>query len=210
MAVKVRSAGSGRFRTSATGVQRDGISTAVIDRKNRIYAGARYGWDGGIRVSDDFGATWHSENGGLYGDRSYMVENGHETQLETLDFAVASNGRVYVLTDSGLFRSADWTLVHNSTLSAEQSGVAHHDIGHNYPNPFRPATTVSFTLARRGHADVRVFDCLGREVALLADGIMNEGPAQLSFKGADLPGGVYFCRIATEDGVQTLRMLLQP
>jgi len=40
---------------------------------------------------------------------------------------------------------------------------------HNYPNPFNPSTTISFLPPQREHATLKIFDVLGKEVAMLVD-----------------------------------------
>lgn len=39
----------------------------------------------------------------------------------------------------------------------------------NYPNPFNPSTTISYQLPEKNFVNLRVFDMLGREVALLVN-----------------------------------------
>ncbi|MFA6470156.1 MAG: AGE family epimerase/isomerase, partial [Bacteroidota bacterium] len=63
----------------------------------------------------------------------------------------------------------------------------------NYPNPFNPVTTISFTLQTSGTASLKVHDALGREIAVLADGILEAGKYyQKSFDGSRLSSGIYF------------------
>ena len=45
-------------------------------------------------------------------------------------------------------------------------------------------------------------------MALLADGVFDAGTTRLAFNGSGLAGGVYFCRISTADGIETVRMML--
>jgi len=82
-----------------------------------------------------------------------------------------------------------------------------------YPNPFNPATTVRYDLARPGHVEIAVFDLSGRLVRRLLSRTMTAGTHQVVWKGRDGRGrsaaaGVYFLRLRTEDTVDTKRMTL--
>lgn len=78
----------------------------------------------------------------------------------------------------------------------------------NWPNPFNPSTTLSYTLGERTHVRLSVADALGREVAVLADGMMDAGRQQVSFDAADLPGGMYVARLSSGGQSLVRKMLL--
>ena len=68
------------------------------------------------------------------------------------------------------------------------------------PNPFNPATEIRFDLARRGQAELRIFDVSGRLVQRLGGEMMEAGENALRWNGTDLHGepvvsGVYFYRL---------------
>jgi hypothetical protein len=67
----------------------------------------------------------------------------------------------------------------------------------NFPNPFNPGTTIPFSLPQEADIILSVFDALGREVAVLANGRMGAGTHLLSFDGSRIPSGVYFYRMMT-------------
>ena len=83
-----------------------------------------------------------------------------------------------------------------------------HSLAANYPNPFNPATTLQYTLAEPAHVTLRVFDLLGREVALLADGMQAAGTHTLAFDATGLAGGVYLYRLEAGAFQQTRTMTL--
>jgi hypothetical protein len=78
----------------------------------------------------------------------------------------------------------------------------------NYPNPFNPSTRISYTLRSRSSVRLSVCNLMGREVAVLADGIQNAGEHDILFSGAGLPGGIYFYRLQTENEVAVRKMIL--
>lgn len=84
----------------------------------------------------------------------------------------------------------------------------------NYPNPFNPSTTVSYTVPSRGKVSVAICDARGARIATLVD---NEDRAAGAYRavwdGRDERGvvaasGVYFARIEHTSGTRSKRMVL--
>ena len=78
----------------------------------------------------------------------------------------------------------------------------------NYPNPFNPATEIRFRLADSGPVKLAVHDLLGRELAVLVDGVREAGSHNVSFDAVGLPSGVYVYRLTSGRRVEARRMLL--
>ncbi|HWP83393.1 MAG TPA: S8 family serine peptidase [Bacteroidota bacterium] len=69
----------------------------------------------------------------------------------------------------------------------------------NYPNPFNPETRITFGLPSDGFVMLKVFDMLGRELAVLARGQRTAGYHSVRFDGKSFPTGVYLYRIDFTD-----------
>jgi hypothetical protein len=82
-------------------------------------------------------------------------------------------------------------------------------LAQNYPNPFNPSTEIQYSLEAAARVRLSVFDLAGREAAVLEDGMRGAGEHRLSFSAAGLSSGVYICRLETDAGVVTRRMVLQ-
>jgi hypothetical protein len=81
----------------------------------------------------------------------------------------------------------------------------------NSPNPFVSQTQLRFRIGNAADDAVtlRVYDCLGREVADLSAQVRDTpDPQSIVFKAAALPAGVYTCRLAVGTRVYTAGMLL--
>lgn len=78
----------------------------------------------------------------------------------------------------------------------------------NFPNPFNPATRIRLTIAERQRTLVAVFDVLGKQVATLMDDVKEPGTYVLTFDGARLASGIYYCRMMAGTFVATQRMVL--
>lgn len=79
----------------------------------------------------------------------------------------------------------------------------------NFPNPFNPTTTISFSLPTAEHVSLTVMDVLGRTIAHLLDEDRGPGFHSVQFRAQNLSGGIYLYRMQTESGyTQTRKMLL--
>jgi subtilisin family serine protease len=81
-------------------------------------------------------------------------------------------------------------------------------LAQNYPNPFNPRTTIAYTLAKEGHANLEIFDAAGHRVATLVDGVVGAGKHTVDFDASSLSSGIYFYRLAAEGVVQQKKMVL--
>lgn len=70
----------------------------------------------------------------------------------------------------------------------------------NYPNPFAASTTLRYALPEAGEVEVRVFDLLGREVAVVEAGQQAAGTNDVTFEGRGLASGVYLYRVDFKQG----------
>ncbi|MEO8167940.1 MAG: multiheme c-type cytochrome, partial [bacterium] len=57
----------------------------------------------------------------------------------------------------------------------------------NYPNPFNPSTKIVFRVASSGSVSLKVFDLLGREVAILVNERLQQGEHTASFNAENFP-----------------------
>ncbi len=75
-------------------------------------------------------------------------------------------------------------------------------------NPFRGETTLRLLLDEPQHVRLRVFDVLGREVAVLLDEVTPEGAKVVRWSAEGLPSGVYVFMMETQSRTQTSRVTL--
>ena len=78
----------------------------------------------------------------------------------------------------------------------------------NYPNPFNPETKIIYSLKKAGIVHLTVYDPLGRKVAVLMDEIQSAGRHSIIFSGADLPSGIYYYRLQTNNEIMVKKMIL--
>jgi hypothetical protein len=76
------------------------------------------------------------------------------------------------------------------------------------PNPFNPILRLTYQVQDQGNVRLRVFDILGREVAVLADGYHAAGTYLAMFDGRNYSSGIYFARMESPSGVHTVKAVL--
>ncbi|MGI9175922.1 MAG: T9SS type A sorting domain-containing protein, partial [Rhodothermales bacterium] len=81
-------------------------------------------------------------------------------------------------------------------------------LGQNYPNPFNPATTIEYQLESAQQLRLSVYDVLGREVAVLVEGVQPAGTFRADFDAVGLASGVYLYKLQTETTSLTRTMTL--
>lgn len=104
--------------------------------------------------------------------------------------------------DSVMARSVRWLVAGLAAEPRPEIAPREFSLGAAYPNPFNPVTTIPYTLAERSEVSLRIFDVLGREVAVLAAGVQDAGEHRPHWRAADMPSGLYFCRLEAAAGAK--------
>jgi hypothetical protein len=92
--------------------------------------------------------------------------------------------------------------------SRKQAVPVEYALEQNWPNPFNPATVVSYATPRAGHVTLRIYDMLGREVAILVDEVKAPGAYTVSWDASGRPSGVYIVRMAGGSFEATRKIVL--
>jgi hypothetical protein len=105
-------------------------------------------------------------------------------------------------------RGLDWVFPQDAENPGDPLLPQQFALGQNFPNPFNPTTVIPYALPLRSQVRLSVFDILGREVAVLVDGVVDAGQHAVEFSGADLASGVYFYRLEAADFRATHKLVL--
>jgi len=98
-----------------------------------------------------------------------------------------------------------------ATIIEEFSGsksTAAAFLSQNFPNPFNAETRIRFVLSENTKIRLVIYNVLGQEVSVLADGEYPAGIHYVGWDGGELPSGVYFYRLMLDDGSISRRMTL--
>ena len=116
---------------------------------------------------------------------------------------IASNGKI-PLVKIPLSGNGTLTAIQSASSSVPTAFV----LQQNYPNPFNPTTVITYDIAKRSHVSLKVYDVLGREVAVLVNSEKSPGEYQATFNASDLPSGVYFYRIQAGNYTAVKKLML--
>lgn len=86
--------------------------------------------------------------------------------------------------------------------------VKDYRLEQNFPNPFNPSTSISYSIPTNEFVNLAVFDILGREVKTLVNEQKNAGKYKIQFNASNLATGVYIYRIKAGQFEQTRKLIL--
>ena len=69
----------------------------------------------------------------------------------------------------------------------------------NFPNPFNPSTIFKFDVAKTQNIKLTIYDMLGREVAVLHNGMLQPGTYSISWNASSFASGIYYYKMTVGD-----------
>ncbi|MCX6162149.1 MAG: T9SS type A sorting domain-containing protein [Ignavibacteriae bacterium] len=162
------------------------------DGNNEIY----------YKLSTDKGLNWGTD-----------TRLTNDTSLSRKPFISISNSILNVVWDDN--RDGNMEIYYKRNPTGNPIGIVpinseipkEYKLMQNYPNPFNPVTKINFDIAKTGFVSIIIYDALGREVETLVNEVQSVGSYNVAFNGANLSGGVYFCRMQS-DGFSDVKKLV--
>ena len=102
----------------------------------------------------------------------------------------------------------DGTSEYSNIVEVVFGAVSEFALEQNYPNPFNPSTTINYSIKEKSNVELKIFDLLGGEIAVLVNEEKTPGNYDVSFDASSLSSGVYLYTIKAGSFVQTRKMLL--
>ncbi|MCX6165934.1 MAG: T9SS type A sorting domain-containing protein, partial [Ignavibacteriae bacterium] len=86
----------------------------------------------------------------------------------------------------------------------------YYKLEQNYPNPFNPSTVIRYSIPKGGVINLKMYDALGREVAVFINQYQNAGTYEYTLytDRLQLSSGIYFYTLNANDYISTKKMLL--
>jgi hypothetical protein len=161
-------------------------------------------WLGGRRIHELADRTWYGNSlgfcrtygavGDINGDGTDDIAIGLITYVGSSD---CTPGRFYIINGD--------TSVHADTVTSVNDNnpiPSGYEISEPYPNPFNPSTNVQYAISNRQHIEIKVYDSLGKEIAVLLNEEVEAGKHEVEFNADKykLSSGVYFINIVVKKG----------
>jgi photosystem II stability/assembly factor-like uncharacterized protein len=154
-------------------------------------------------LTTDRGETWGE------------FETPDSTTIYDLQFTDPRNG--YAVGSDGVILKLDPTLV---AVENEMPSPEDFVLYQNYPNPFNPSTVIGYQLPASNNINLKVYDVLGNQVAVLVDEYKSAGNYEVEFNASlgnrNLVSGIYFYQLiirgseinSEQTYIQTKKMVL--
>lgn len=107
--------------------------------------------------------------------------------------------------DLGAYENSNGILV---SINEEPFSVDKFELFQNYPNPFNPSTKIKYSLPEDSYVELKLFDVLGREVAMIVNNEQDQGFYEVEFNASQLASGVYLYKIQAGKYIKTRKMIL--
>jgi len=118
-----------------------------------------------------------------------------------------------VMNGSGAVRLTDANVKSVVVRLADVQVPTKYALGQNYPNPFNPTTRFEVAIPRTAYVTVAIYDVLGRQITTLMSGQQGAGFYTMEWdardaRGLNVPTGIYFIRMLSDEFNQTQKIML--
>ncbi len=151
-----------------------------------------------------------------------MTKSGNEADFSLLVFipgrgtSTESHNYTYTMFNPGpgeyYFRlvqeDLDGALSEHQILRVVVSAPREFGLSKNFPNPFNPVTSFSYTLPHQEHVLLEVYDLIGNKIATLVNEIKPAGTYPVHFDASAFHSGVYFAKIKAGNFTALQKMIL--
>ena len=86
--------------------------------------------------------------------------------------------------------------------------ITNYKLEQNYPNPFNPSTKIVYKIPDAQFVSIKVYNVLGKEIAILINEEKPAGEYEVGFTGKSLPSGIYFYQLKSGSFIETKKMIL--
>lgn len=212
-----RLAKSSQTPTLSADVSGDGFPDIIImDSSNNIYI---YDYQGESLPNYPFNSGLATANpatmGNVHNDGQFSIVIGYSLGVACANLKQQINAEIPSWLNyrngyhrTGFFDSSFAVANEDSDVEVVATGL-----NGNYPNPFNPETTISFSLSETGKVKLDIYNIRGQRVKTIVNESMSAGKHKAVWNGTDnnnrkVSSGVYFYRLTTDKQKFNNKMIL--
>jgi hypothetical protein len=128
--------------------------------------------------------------------------------LRAINVFPADDNGIIVGAGGNILRTTNGGNIPTGILNIENEIPENYSLSQNYPNPFNPSTTIKFSVAGTGNVSLKVYDVMGKEIAVVVNQNLTPGVYTADFDASALPSGTYFYRITAGSYTETRKLVL--
>lgn len=83
-----------------------------------------------------------------------------------------------------------------------------YELHQNYPNPFNSSSTITYQIPNKSFVVIKIFDILGREIAVLVNDYKEAGYYEVSWDATNVPSGIYFYKMQAGSFTSVKKMVV--
>jgi hypothetical protein len=173
------------------------IKSELLNMRPLIYRGNNSeGYQGHAFVVDGFNDGYFHINWGWGGNFNGYFLLTALTPTNTFDFSYDNIAIINIKPEKSMKNTFSTKLPDNFYLYQ------------NFPNPFNSQTTISFEIKEPTNVKLKIYSLLGEEVMTLINSYLQPKEYRISFDAKNLPSGVYFYSLETDNFFDIKRFLL--
>lgn len=129
--------------------------------------------------------------------------------LAAFSFPVGDSSNVLVFPDESYFHEIQlyWNSTTTNIFDADKFSL-NYSLSNNFPNPFNPTTTISYSIPEKSFVNLSVYNIKGEKIKILVSEEQMKGNYFINFDALNLKSGVYFYSIVTKGFMKTKKMIL--
>jgi 1,4-alpha-glucan branching enzyme len=138
------------------------------------------------------------------GDSIYVTNTSEQISLQAGEFHIYTSVKL---------PAPEQGIIDDVESDISEQTVYDFSLAQNYPNPFNPSTKIKYTIPSAGTSlmkfvQIKIYDILGDEVAVLVNKEQPSGSYEVEFNASKLSSGIYFYQLTAGDFHKTKKMIL--
>ena len=102
----------------------------------------------------------------------------------------------------------DGSYIYTSTVKANSEVPVEFSLAQNFPNPFNPSTTISYSIPQSGNVVLKIYNITGVEIATLVNENKEQGTYTFELDASAFASGVYIYTLQSGSNILSRKMTL--